>query len=172
MFVKGRSIGVSLVLLSLVWGGAWSANAANAADVATNAPLWARQCSKGPDGEIDICVVQQFVNAMPQNKPLLLAQFSYLGPQNKPRLFLVTPLGARLPAGLTLSVDGHKPITAPFEICDNGGCRSIIDMDTPALDQFRNGKVLTVRYAFGEHPPLDLPIKLDGLTKALKTIAP
>jgi len=133
--------------------------------------LWGKQCGKRPDGN-DLCVVQQFISGQPGNRQLLLVQFGYNGAQNKPRLILSAPLGSLLPGGISLSIDGKKPLTVPFETCTAGGCLSIIDMDGTALEQFRKGKVLTVRYFAGEQNPLELPVKLDGLDAALKDIAP
>lgn len=147
---------LAFALSSAAWGGE---------------TLWGKHCDKTADGKTEVCTVQQFVTAQPGNRQLLLADFGYTGPKGNVRLVLVAPLGVALPSGLSLGVDSGKPITVPFEICDAGGCRSIIDMDGKALDQFLNGKVLTVRLAIGGRT-LDLPVKLEGLTAALKTIAP
>lgn len=135
--------------------------------------LWGRQCAKDADGRNERCVVQQYVTAQPGNRQLLLAQFRYDGSPEKPQMILVTPLGVLLTGGISLGIDGKKSLTVPFETCNTGGCLSIIDMDKAALDQFRKGNVLTVRYGLaGEQKPLDLPVKLEGLSDALKSIAP
>lgn len=152
--------------------GLVSMSAALAADQPASQALWGKQCGKDPNGK-DICAVQQFISGQPGNTQLLLAQFGYNGPQNKPRLVLSAPLGVALPAGITLGIDGAKPITVPFESCNTGGCLSIIDMDEAALTQFRKGKVLTVHYVVpGAQKPQDLPVKLDGLDAALKSVTP
>ncbi len=137
-------------------------------------PLWGKQCSKQADGKPDTCALQQFVIAQPGNRQLLLTQLGYNGPEAKPRLLLVAPLGILLTKGISFGIDDKKPLTVPFETCNSSGCLSIIDMDEAALDQFRKGNVLKVRYYLmgDEEKPLDLPIKLDGLSAALKSIAP
>jgi len=132
--------------------------------------LWSKQCAKAQNGGKESCLVQQYVSSMPGNHPLLMAQFSYGGPEGKPQLVLAAPLGILLPAGITLSIDGKKPLTAPFQVCAQGGCRSIIEMDDAALDQFRKGKVLSVRLFGLDQKPLDLPVKLEGLDAALKSL--
>lgn len=138
--------------------------------------LWGKACDKIPDAKPEsgkeVCAIQQFILAQPQNKQLLLAQFIYVGPRNKPRLILSAPLGVLLTAGVSLSIDGKKSVTSPFQVCNPNACQSFLDMDGAALDQFRKGKILTVRYFLGEQKPLELPVKLDGLDAALKTIAP
>lgn len=134
--------------------------------------LWGKQCTKGQGGKTETCAVQQFVTGQPGERRLLVVQFAYDGPQNKPQLILSAPLGGLLPGGVTLRIDDQKPLRVPFETCNTGGCFAIIDMDTSALEQFRKGKVLTVRYLLGDKKLLDLPVKLDGLDAALKSIAP
>lgn len=134
-------------------------------------PLWGRQCAN--DDRKDTCVVRQFVTAQPGDRQLLLAQLGYHGPNGSPRLILAAPLGVLLTKGVSFGIDGKKPLTVPFETCNPGGCLSIIDMDKAAFGQFRKGNVLTVRYYLaGEEKPLDLPVKLEGLNAALKSIAP
>lgn len=166
-----RSI-LSKVICAALAGPMLGLVPALAADQPAPQALWGKQCAKDPNGK-DICVVQQFISGQPGNTQLLLAQFGYIGPQNKPRLILSAPLGVVLPAGVTLGIDGAKPITVPFETCNPGGCLSIIDMDDAALTQFRKGKELTVHYVVaGAQKPQDLPVKLDGLDAALKSVAP
>ena len=138
---------------------------------ASEAP-WSRQCVKSPDGAKEACFVQQFITAMPQNVVLLKVVFGYLGPDGKPRVIVTAPLGVLLQAGLTMTINGQSPMSVPFEDCKNGGCRVVIDMDNQALDQFRNGKKLTVTYLTEERKAMDLPVRLDGLAAALKTVAP
>jgi len=154
-----------LTFVLTIWGG--SALAAGPAQ----GELWGKQCEKSPDGKTELCSVRQFVMAQPGNRMLLLVLFNYGGAEGKPRLILDAPLGIDLPPGLTLTIDGNKPIALPFMLCDNGGCRSVIDMDAPALDQFRNGKAMVIRYVAGGRP-VDLPVKLEGLSASLKSIAP
>ena len=134
--------------------------------------MWSRQCVKSPDGAKEACFVQQFITAMPQNVVLLKVVFGYLGPDNKPRVIVTAPLGVLLQAGLTMTINGQSPMSVPFEDCKNGGCRAIIDMDNQGLDQFRNGKQLTVTYLTEDRKAMDLPVRLDGLAAALKTVAP
>lgn len=133
---------------------------------------WSRQCVKSPDGAKEACFVQQFITAMPQNVVLLKVVFGYLAPDGKPRVIVTAPLGVLLQAGLTMTINGQSPMSVPFEDCKNGGCRAVIDMDNQALDQFRNGRQLTVTYLTEDRKAMDLPVRLDGLAAALKTVAP
>jgi len=162
---KAAALGL-LLTVATVGGAAWAQTPPAAAG-----PVWSRQCVKSPQGT-DVCFLQQFVIAMPQKKALLKAVFSYLGPKGAPRLELTAPLGIMLQPGLTLAIDGHAPFTVPLALCQTGGCETVIDLDQQALNQFRYGKVAVVRYVTEDRKALDLPLRLDGLADALKSISP
>ncbi len=145
---------------------------AQAVEMGSNAePLWTRECAKASSGS-DACFVQQFVVALPQKTVLLRVMFSYLGKENRPHMQLTVPLGVVLPAGLKLAIDGQPSITIPLQVCHSGGCESTADIDAQALDQFRKGKIASVRYQTTEGEQDDLPVKLDGLAATLKAVAP
>ncbi len=134
------------------------------------APAWSKQCVPSPDGQKQACFVQQFVLAAPQNTVMLKVIFSYLGPDNKPRMILEAPEGILLQQGLVLTIDTRKPLDVPLQACQTGACRAIVDMDDQALDQFTKGNVLTVRYVTADHKTIDLPVKLESLSAALKQL--
>jgi invasion protein IalB len=163
-----RCLTASLLLILATVGGTRTGVAAKSP---SSDPLWTRQCVKSPEGK-QVCFLQQFVVAMPQKTALLKAVFSYLGPKGGPRLELTAPLGIILQPGLKLTIDDRAPLSLPLTICKAGGCQSVIDLDEAALDQFRAGKTATVRYVTEDGKALDLPLKLEGLAEALKTIAP
>ena len=161
------------LLVAILLGCGRTAAAGDKGDAAASpaGPLWTRQCVKSPEGK-DACFLQQFVIAMPQKAALLKVVFSYLGPKGGPRLELTAPLGILLQPGLTLTIDGHPPLTLPLAFCQAGGCQAVVDMDEPALTQFRGGKTASVRYVTEDRKTVDLPLQLDGLAAGLKTIAP
>ncbi|MDR3435505.1 invasion associated locus B family protein [Telmatospirillum sp.] len=133
--------------------------------------LWSKQCVKSPEGK-DACFVQQFAIDTTQNTPVLRVAFSYLGPEGKPRLELTAPLGILLTAGLKMTIDERPPLTLPLQFCQAGGCLAVVDLDQQALDQFRNGKSATVEYVTLDRKARVLPVKLEGLVAALKTVTP
>lgn len=161
-----RTALAAAVLAAVAGAPAFAGPAAGAAD-----PLWTRQCVKGPEGK-DTCFVQQFAIAMPQKAVLFKVVFGYFGPGGEPRIQMTVPLGVFLPAGLTLSVDGQQPFVIPLQVCRADGCEATADLDPRALDRFRAGKAAKVRYVTAGGQAVELPIRLDGLTAALKTVAP
>ncbi|MBP7340438.1 MAG: invasion associated locus B family protein [Niveispirillum sp.] len=132
--------------------------------------FWAKACAKDPAGA-EICYVEQFAIAQPQNAVLLHVRIGYLAPEGKPRIILAAPNGVWLPGGLTLTLDQNKPIALPFNTCDANGCLAVVDMDQEALNQFTAGTVLMVRYIQGNNSPIDIPVQMTNLSKALTTIS-
>ena len=161
-----RALIIAGVLFAITAGRTDAANAPEAQD-----RLWSRQCVPTPQGG-EACFVQQFVMAQPQHVVLLKIIFSYLGAGNKPRVEFTTPLNVLLPPGLTIKVDDRKPITVPFSVCDQGGCRTTIDMDDKALKSVEQSKTLTVRYVTADRNARDLPVLIEGWDKAMESIAP
>lgn len=135
---------------------------------AVAAPLWSRQCVK--EGERDVCFVEQFAVAMPANNVLLNIRLGFFGPEGRPRMILTVPIGVLLMPGLTMSIDAGKPVVLPFESCQPGGCRSVVDMDQPTLDQIRRGARMTVRFVGADRNALDIPVSLKGVDAALKQL--
>lgn len=132
--------------------------------------FWAKACAKDPNGA-EICYVEQFAVAQPQNAVLLHVRIGYLGPDGKPRIILAAPNGVWLPGGLTLTLDQNKPIPLPFNTCDPSGCLAAVDMDQDALNQFTAGTVLMVRYIQGNNSPVDIPVQMANLSQALTSIS-
>lgn len=132
---------------------------------------WTKQCVKSPEGK-DVCFVQQFVTAMPQNAILLKVTFSFLGAEGHPRLQITAPLGVQLPAGLKIQIDSAQVMALPYQVCDSSGCMAIAELDMDALSRFRDGKTLNVQFLKIDQKPMTLPVVLGGLANALKSIAP
>jgi invasion protein IalB len=152
-------------LVALLLGAPHLARAAESAE-----PLWHKSCSKDVDGRPS-CVVEQFAVAMPQKTVMLHIRFAAAANPDQTRMMLTTPLGVLLQPGLTLSVDGSKPIALPFERCSGQGCEASAVLDKGALAKFVGGKALVVRYAVSDKAGTDVPMRLEGLEDALKSLA-
>jgi len=132
-------------------------------------PAWHKGCEQGPAGQT--CYVEQFAIAQPKNVPVLYVRFDFAGSEGRARLAMTAPLGILLGQGLQLSVDGSKPIILPLAICTGRGCDASAVLDKDALERFTKGKSLVVRYAGADAQPTAIPIRLDGLTDALKSLS-
>ena len=134
---------------------------------AADEPFWKKNCGQDETGKSH-CVVEQYAIAMPQKVPVMRVRFGKIGKDDQLGLSLNTPLGVQLIPGLSLSMDGAKPIALPFERCDAQGCIAQAVLDKSAGDKFAKGKTLVVHYVLNEKQPLDVPIRLEGLAEALK----
>lgn len=133
-----------------------------------HAPLWHKACDKAaPEHH---CWVEQFAVAMP-NK-VVVAHVRFDRQQgDKTGIIIIAPLGVALIPGLQLVLDGGKPITLPYERCSARGCDASAVLDRAAVEKFERGKVLTVRYTIADAKTANIPIRLKGFTKALKSLS-
>jgi invasion protein IalB len=166
---RGVAVLGALVALAVVITLAWAEDR-KPSPAPGQGPLWSKQCVKDPKDH-DVCFVQQFAIALPQNVALLNVSIGYLGPDGKVRMIIRAPLAIFLPPGIQGTIDSGKPFTLPVESCDQGGCRTAVDMDDATTGQLRRGKVLTVRYITMDRKAVDIPIKLEGLAAALSTLS-
>lgn len=160
--------GAGLAGLLAIAGSAAFAQGKPGAEDAASPPLWSRQCVKEADREV--CYVEQYAVAMPANTVLLNVRLGYFGPEGRPRMIVTVPIGVLLAPGLGMSIDAGKPVTLPFESCQPGGCRAVVDMDQATLDQIRRGARLTMRFVGADRKALDIPVSLKGVDAALKQL--
>ena len=131
-------------------------------------PLWHKACNKTAPGHR--CWVEQFAIAMPSK--VVVAHVRFDRQQgDKTGIIVVAPLGVALIPGLQLILDGGKPITLPYERCSAQGCDASAVLDRAAVEKFERGKTLTVRYTIAGTKTANIPIRLEGLTKALKSLS-
>ena len=138
-------------------------------DKGESGAVWHKSCEQGAAGQV--CFVEQFAIAQPKNVPVLYVRFDFAGGEGRARLAMTAPLGVLLGQGLQMSVDGSKPIILPLAICTGRGCDASAVLDKDALERFTKGKSLVVRYAVADAQPTAIPIRLDGLTDALKSLS-
>lgn len=128
-------------------------------------PLWHKGCATGGHP----CWVEQFALAMP--KKIIVAHVRFDHQQGDQTGIIVwAPLGVALAPGLQLTLDGGKPITLPYERCSAEGCDASAVLDQAAVEKFKRGKTLVVRYIVEGNRAADIPIRLEGLTRALDSL--
>jgi invasion protein IalB len=131
--------------------------------------VWHKACDTPKDGAAH-CAVEQIGVAEPGDRPVLRVAFEALA-DKRAKVIAQVPLGISLRAGLDLVVDGAAPIKLPFERCLPGGCEVSAILDAAALEQFVKGTTLTVRYAPNDAQSASMPLKLEGLSAALASLA-
>lgn len=132
----------------------------------TGEPPWYKVCDqKGK------CGVEQFAVSMPNKVVVLHVRFDPQ-PDGATRLLVSVPLAVALPPGIGLVLDGGKPITLPFKRCGSQGCAATAVLDKAAVNTIVSGKTLVVHYVVSDKVSADIPIRLEGLQDALKTLSP
>lgn len=128
-------------------------------------PLWHQACAAGGHP----CWVEQFALAMPNKVVVAHVRFDHQqGDQTG--IIVWAPLGVALAPGVQLTLDGGKPITLPYERCSAEGCDASAVLDRAAVEKFKRGRTLMVRYTIEANRVANVPIRLDGLTKALDSL--
>jgi invasion protein IalB len=134
-------------------------------------PLWTKDCAK-TGNSAEVCFVQQFAISKQLNAIVLHVQIGYFAPfpETRPRMLITTPLGIILPPGISMTLDGDKPLVLPVETCQKEGCLVTAVLDQNVLGRFLKGKILMVRYIDSQRQAVDIPLRLDGLGQALKNL--
>ena len=156
-----RLIGAAILVPVIIPTAAVPATAAAAP---TN-PLWHEACAAGGHP----CWVEQFALAMPNKVVVAHVRFDHQQ-GDRTGIIVWAPLGVALAPGVQLTLDGGKPITLPYERCSADGCDASAVLDQAAVEKFKRGRTLMVRYTIEGNRIANIPIRLDGLTKALDTL--
>ncbi|MEQ8283014.1 MAG: invasion associated locus B family protein [Parvibaculum sp.] len=169
------SVAAAAALLSIV--GIVPAGAQSDAPEPTveNFGTWSTRCDEN-ENTAKRC--HAFVNvAIGEDKQRLLYLGITYGPQdsdadgeNELFLFAITPLGTFLPAGIGWSIDGKENFSQQFMFCIPGGCQTEIMLTDQRLNALRNGKEMEVMFRLVGKGDAKIPLKLDGITKAIAAI--
>lgn len=126
---------------------------------------WALRC---PD-EVG-CVLEQRVLLEDNPTPLLHVALQY---KNEPLILTAiirVPLGVRLLPGLTIVIDGGKPLTLSFHHCRPEGCLVLTQISEPLAAALRRGNRADVSYQLADSRALTVPLSLHGITAGLRAL--
>ncbi|WP_339829026.1 invasion associated locus B family protein [uncultured Parvibaculum sp.] len=178
MFPRRLISGMAVAAL-LSSAGVFSANAQSATAAPEpqiqNFGTWSTRCDESQTGA-KRC--HAFVNVATgeQKKSLLYLAIGY-GPQdsdgdgdNELYLFAMTPLGTFLPSGIGWSVDGKEGFSQQFMFCIAGGCQTEILLSEERLKSMKTGNQMDVVFRLVGQGDVKVPVKLDGITKAIAAI--
>ncbi|MDP2124773.1 MAG: invasion associated locus B family protein [Parvibaculum sp.] len=176
MFLRRLIPGIAAaVLLSIT--GATPATAQSAAPEPSIQKFgtWSTRCDENTTGA-KRCHAFVGVAAGEEKQRLLYLGIGY-GPQdsdgdgqNELFLFAITPLGTFLPAGIGWSIDGKENFSQQFVFCIAGGCQTEILLSDERLKAMKNGSQMEVAFRLVGQGDVKIPVKLDGITKAIAAI--
>lgn len=158
----------------LVPAGAQDAGAQSEATT-RNFGTWSTRCEKNAEGA-EQC--HAFVDVrIGENKQSI----AYIGIGYSPKdtdedgkqdlfMFAITPLGTFLPAGIGWNVDDKEKFSQQFLYCLPGGCQTEILLTKERLDAIKNGTEMKIAFRLVGKGDVNVPMKLDGVSKAIAAI--
>jgi len=125
---------------------------------------WVKICGKEQD--FDVCSVQREVIA--QTGQLLtsvqLAEFT--GKVNRKAMQVSVPIGRMLPAGITMQIDGSKPVKLEFTTCFQDRCVADAPFTDAIVASMKKGTELTLTSHNFQNQPNPIKVSLEGFTGA------
>ncbi|SFH20027.1 invasion associated locus B family protein [Modicisalibacter xianhensis] len=142
----------------------------NEADVTTEQfQEWEVRCPQGAAAQ-GACTMTQLVNNPDGSRPLMRVVMAYPPEIDTAAMAFFLPLGTRLAPGLQLSVDGGEPVSFPFQVCMEQGCRADLPLRPELMQQLRSGTSATLSLIGPRGNRMDLDISLMGFTNASERI--
>jgi len=131
---------------------------------------WILQCG-GEGLKEDQCYITQNISIQKSGPRSVRVVASYHGPDNKPLMIFILPLGILLPAGMTFNIDDGEKNKLPIRICLPGGCKVRIILDKKLMGALKKGKQATVAFFDGKtRKQIIVEISLNGFTKAITAL--
>lgn len=81
-------------------------------------------------------------------------------------LDVITPLGVVLTENLSVSIDGSRPESAPFQVCTEQGCLVREPIDSDLIDRFKRGNAAVISVTAMNQGEVKASLSLSGFTKA------
>jgi invasion protein IalB len=126
---------------------------------------WVLKCG-GKGIKDDPCFIMQDLFIKKSGQRLLRVAVGYLGPDNKPMLFLTTPLGIFLPPGIAISIDDRDGHKTPFRVCIPKGCKASIMLNKKLIGALKKGNQMKVAFFDGgTQKQITVEISLTGFSK-------
>lgn len=134
---------------------------------------WITEClrndSNHNDGDGDVsCRASRTINHQNQDGVSVHLKILDREERKMPRFKISVPLGAFLPAGLTLSLFDQQPFSVPFQFCDKNGCFINLDLADDVVNALKNNDHMKVTYMKVNRNMIDAKIDLDGFSQSLE----
>jgi invasion protein IalB len=131
---------------------------------------WILQCG-GEGLKEDQCYITQNISIQKSGTRSVRVVASYQGPENKPLMIFILPLGILLPAGMTFNIDDGEKNKLPIRICLPGGCKVRMILNKKLIGALKKGNQATVTFVGGKtRKQIIVEISLNGFTKAMSAL--
>jgi invasion protein IalB len=134
---------------------------------------WGKRCEQGQAGK-EVCFLFQSATSNEDGRVVLRVRVGYK-PDTEDTLLMVAtvPLGAMLPAGAALVLEGEEPVKMIYLACAAEGC---ITTGTPlpetVIAAMKKGEKASVRIVTLNKQVVALPVSLKGFSEGLATLKP
>lgn len=133
---------------------------------------WGKQCEKGPDGK-QVCYMFQNASNKETGQMIMHVRIGYAPDNPEPIMIAILPLGALLPPGVGLMLEGVEPVKMTFLACAKEGCTTAGQpLKKDILGAMKKGDQALLRVALLNKKVVSLPISLKGFTRAFNSIQP
>jgi invasion protein IalB len=85
-------------------------------------------------------------------------------------MFAITPLGTLLPSGIAWQIDGKNGFNQQFLYCLPGGCQTEILLTEERVKAIKAGSEMEVAFRLVTRGEVKIPVKLDGVSKAIDSL--
>lgn len=133
---------------------------------------WVVDCETAPDGKERCFISQtQTMQNQQQSGRLIKLSIGYIGPEGKPAMVAILPLGLWLPAGAAYQIEGQAQKPLVLQRCLAEGCIASAELDEATLGQMRKAKNLSVGLkAEAAGQTIVIPVSLKGFDAGLKSL--
>jgi len=165
----GIAAGTLAMLMMLGGGGAAAQQELKVGDRIGD---WTFQCRALSASETRCALVQNIIDNE-TNRQIIGVVLRKLGEDNeKLGLFVSTPLGIFLGAGIAAKVDEGEQFPLILQTCTaQNGCLAAVEIDAKRLEALQTGKRLLVGFkARADAKTLTVPVSLDGVKEGLRAL--
>lgn len=131
---------------------------------------WATRCDINPkDTKQKECHAFVVVGSQETKQQVLYLGVGYMPKKTDGSLFMfaITPLMTILPPGVGFDIDGKTKFGGPYVFCAPIGCQAEAALTPEQMKALKSGKQLEVLFRHAAKGDIKIPIKLDGLSKAI-----
>jgi len=132
--------------------------------------LWTVQCSSVSRNQPLNCRMEQRAIVTETGQLLIKVTVVVPATTRKPVLTIQGPIGAYLPGGIALDVDGQNASKLNYETCDRNGCYATVEMSDTLLQAMFAGQALNIEVQSLNRQPIKVPMSLIGFTAAYRNI--
>ena len=130
---------------------------------------WVVRCEQ-PKGGTKKCVMSQQTILQDSGQRLIQINIAYVESQEAPAMTIITPLGTRLPYGVTIKYSEEGIHLIPFSHCDQSGCFANQALTEDIIASFEATTDGQIGFQSVQQQTIDVPFSAEGFADALASL--